>query len=157
MINGSVVKVIANIPPILNKEVITMQNRVLVIFLAIALVMSMVAFTACGEDEEAPPPTTENDLEVFELNFAIGVPLPGAYGAFFESFGTDIERITNGRVKITNYFGGTLGSAAEQLEMLKSGAAHIIYHISPWSPGVFPLSELPALPFVCATPPSNFM
>ena len=135
-----------------------MKKKILLVFLAAMLVVSVVAFGACAEEEEAPTtPTTPTEPEVFELNFAIGVPLPGAYGAFFETFGTDIERITNGRVKITNYFGGTLGSAAEQLEMLKSGTAHIIYHIPPWSPGVFPLSELPALPFLCATPPSNFL
>jgi TRAP-type C4-dicarboxylate transport system substrate-binding protein len=133
-----------------------MKNRVLLLFLAIVMVVSMAAFTACAGEEEPTPTTpttpTEPEPEVYEWNFAIGAPLPGAYGAFFETFGTDIERITNGRIKITNYFGGTLGKATDQLEMLASGTAHIIYHIPPWTPGVFPLSELPALPFLAATP-----
>jgi TRAP-type C4-dicarboxylate transport system substrate-binding protein len=131
-----------------------MKNRVLLIFLALVLVVSMAAFTACGGEEEPTPttPTTPPEPEVIEFNFACPVPLTGSYGAFFESFGTDIERITNGRVKITNYFGGTLGAATDQLDMLKSGTAHIIYHTPSWSPGVFPLSGLPALPFLAATP-----
>jgi TRAP-type C4-dicarboxylate transport system substrate-binding protein len=123
-----------------------MRNKVLLIFLALVLIVSMAAFTACGGEEEPTPttpttPTTPPEPQVYEWNFAIPVPLPGAYGAFFETFGTDIERITNGRVKITNFFGGTLGKAPDQLEMLTAGTAHIIYHVPPWTPGVFPLRQ----------------
>ena len=131
-----------------------MKRRILLVFLAAMLVVSMAAFVACGEDEGTPTTPTGPSTEVYEWNLACGAPLTGSYLEFFESFSTDIERITNGRVKITNYFAGTLGSAADQLEMLNSGIAHIIYHVPPWSPGIFPLSELPALPFICATPTS---
>jgi len=128
-----------------------MKKRILLVFLAIMLVASLSAFGACGE-EEVTTTTPTTGTEVFEFNFACGAPLTGTYLEFIESFATDIERITNGRVKVTNYIGGTLGKAADQLEMLESGTAHIIYHIPPWTPGVFPLSELPALPFLCASP-----
>ena len=132
-----------------------MKKKILLALLAMVLVVSLAAFGACAEEEGAPV-EGEGPSQVFEFNFACPVPLTGTYGEFFESFGSDIERITNGRVKITNYFGGTLGGATEQLEMLESGTAHIIYHVPPWSPGIFPLSELPALPFVCATPTAIF-
>ena len=155
MINDAVVDMVVNIMRILYKEE-KMKNRILLVFLAMVLVVSLAAFGACAKEEETPTVEEEASTEVFEFNFACGVPLTGTYGEFFESFVSDIERITNGRVKITPYFGGTLGKAVDQLDMLESGTAHIIYHIPPWTPGVFPLSELPALPFLCASPTAIF-
>lgn len=132
-----------------------MKKKILLVFLAIMLVVSLAAFGACGEEEVAPTTPTIG-TEVFEFNFAGAIPAGGDYGAFWQAWADDIERLTNGRVKITIYFGGTLGPATDQLEMLKTGIAHIVYHVPPWTAGVFPLSEGASLPFVTPTPTAVF-
>jgi len=136
----------------------TMKNRILLIFLAVVLVVSLVAFAACKAEEEAPLVEEEEEAstEVFEFNYACPVAPAGDYFEKWQAWADDIERVTDGRVKITLYWGGALGAATDQLDMLESGIADIVYHCEAWTPGMFPLSQLPALPFLCATPTGVF-
>jgi len=43
-----------------------MKNRILLVFLAVALVVSLVAFAACAKEEEAPPVEEEEEEEVWQ-------------------------------------------------------------------------------------------
>jgi len=133
-----------------NKKLLTSIGGIFLI----CLLAVMLLLPACSEQapvEEEPPVVEEEPPQVFELKFAGAVP-SGLYEKEWSKFANDIEELTDGRVKITIYFDQTLGKATDQLDMLETGIADIIYHIPPWTPGVFPLSELPALPFICSTP-----
>jgi TRAP-type C4-dicarboxylate transport system substrate-binding protein len=130
------------------------KNRLLLILLAVVLVVSLVAFAAC-KAEEAPPVEEEPPLTTFEFKFAGAITPGGDYEAFWQSWCDDIARLTNNRVKIKIYFGATLGPAADQLKMLDTGVADIVYHVPPWTPGAFPLSEGASLPFLTPTPTST--
>lgn len=60
----------------------------------------------------------------------------------------DIEKRTNGKVKIKVYAGGALGKPQEQYGMAARGVADITWGILAYSPGKFPLATVVELPFM---------
>ena len=60
----------------------------------------------------------------------------------------DIEKRTNGKVKIKVYAGGALGKPQEQYDMAARGVADITWGILAYSPGKFPLATVVELPFM---------
>jgi TRAP-type C4-dicarboxylate transport system substrate-binding protein len=63
-------------------------------------------------------------------------------------WGDEIEKATNGKIKI-NYFGGaTLGAPPDHLDLVKKGTADIGWINPAFTPSVFPLTDIRNLPFL---------
>jgi len=85
----------------------------------------------------------------FDLNFAISDPgthyeVKGVY----EVWAKEVEKRTEGRVKINVYPGETLGKQVEQYDLILKGAAQLTILVGPQYPGRFPLTDVFNLPFL---------
>ena len=86
--------------------------------------------------------------KVYELNFShhMGMTTP-MHLRVFEPFKEDVEKFSNGRIKLTLYPGGALAGPKAGYDMLKKGAVDFIMFVPAYSPGVFPLCDIVSLPF----------
>jgi len=63
----------------------------------------------------------------------------------------EIEKRTNGRIKVQKFYGGALYSAKEQVEQIAAGTADFDPNwVSSYAPGLFPMMRLVASPFLFA-------
>lgn len=64
-----------------------------------------------------------------------------------EPLAKDIEKATEGRVKVTIYPGAALAKPADQFNAAATGIADIAFGVQGYTPGKFPLTSVLALPF----------
>jgi TRAP-type C4-dicarboxylate transport system substrate-binding protein len=60
----------------------------------------------------------------------------------------DVEKATDGRVKITVYPGGALSTAVQLYDTVKTGVADLVWFLQGYTPGKFPLTSVMELPFM---------
>lgn len=65
----------------------------------------------------------------------------------FEPFAEDVERLSNGLVKIKIYPGGSLGNPKTMVDAIKAGITDIGFFLPSYVPGRFPRSSVFELPF----------
>ncbi len=106
--------------------------------------------TATGSAPASSPAAAGG--KVYELKLSTPYP-PNATSIvkMFNPWAKAIENDTNGRVKITIYTAQSLGKAADQYEMLRSGVCDIAVIVTGLVPGAFPLSEITDLPGLFTT------
>lgn len=63
----------------------------------------------------------------------------------------EIERMSNGRIKIKFFPGGALGKTASHYDLAEKGLADISYHLHDYTPGRFPMTSVYSLPFMTPT------
>ena len=80
------------------------------------------------------------------LNFANFFPAPSPHSVMIEQWGKEIEKRTNGKVKITYFHGGTLAPAAQIYDSTVKGIADIGMSCFSYTRGKFPLTEVIDLP-----------
>lgn len=84
--------------------------------------------------------------KVISLDYSSYFPAGHRGSQLLEQWCREVEKRTNGRVKITFYPGGTLTPASQTFDSVQNGIADI-GHISPgYTRGRFPLSEVIELP-----------
>ena len=84
-----------------------------------------------------------------ELKWGHFVPTSHAMHAeVIDPLTKEIEKATEGRVKITIYPGATLAKPGDLYDSAVTGIADFVYTLPAYSPGKFPLSEGPELPFL---------
>ncbi|MBM4279114.1 MAG: TRAP transporter substrate-binding protein, partial [Deltaproteobacteria bacterium] len=84
-----------------------------------------------------------------ELKWGHFVPTSHAMHAeVIDPLTKEIEKATEGRVKITIYPGSTLAKPADLYDSVVTGIADFVYTLPAYSPGRLPLSEGPELPFL---------
>jgi TRAP-type C4-dicarboxylate transport system substrate-binding protein len=66
----------------------------------------------------------------------------------FEPWAEKIEKMTEGRVKVTMFSGGALGKASDHYSLAEKGIADIVYALQDYTPGRFPLTTVFELPFM---------
>lgn len=92
----------------------------------------------------APTLATAKELSL-SLHFGPKVGLvPGVYKPLAEQ----IEKATNGRVKVKIYYGGTLAKVKDAYNAVVKGIADMTYTQQAHTPGQFPLVHVIALPFM---------
>jgi TRAP-type C4-dicarboxylate transport system substrate-binding protein len=124
-----------------------MKNRYSVKSFLPLLIIVLGLLLVCSSATFAQSPAT--GPKPIELKFASFFPAGNAWVTFFESWGADLAKRTNNRVKVTMYNGGVLGSDAATISKnILSGVADI-GTVGQSSPGQFPvISVLPAsVPF----------
>ena len=82
-----------------------------------------------------------------ELSYAVFYPPAHKHTASAIEWSKDIEKRTNGRVKITVYSGGTLTPADKTYLGVIKGIADIGWSVAGYTKGRFPFSEALELPF----------
>lgn len=114
---------------------------------SIGLILALTAliFVAAPSQTAAKP---------IELSFAMHVPPKAApYHSAFVPWAKEVEKRTNGRVKIKFYISQTLVKARDSYDAVVTGIADISWVHFGWTPGRFPLSGVMELPYMV---PSTF-
>ena len=68
----------------------------------------------------------------------------GANSSAFKAIKADVEKATNGEVTVKIYYSQALGKAREHYEMALKGVADIACLMAGYTPGRFPISEIPS-------------
>jgi len=63
-------------------------------------------------------------------------------------WGTELEKRTNGKVKMEYYPAEALGKMAEMYDLVVSGVADLSLHFTGATPGRFPVTDVCQIPFV---------
>jgi TRAP-type C4-dicarboxylate transport system substrate-binding protein len=87
--------------------------------------------------------------ETIELKFAHAYsPKHPQQTMVFEPWAEKINKLTNGKVKVTFFPGGALGKAPDSYDLAKNGVADITYVLQDYNPGRFPMTSVIQLPFM---------
>jgi TRAP-type transport system periplasmic protein len=84
--------------------------------------------------------------KVITLKVANWFPIAHKQSALLESWGKDLEKRTNGRVKVNYYPGGTLVPAVQSYDAVTKGISDVGNHVIGYTIGRFPLTEVLDLP-----------
>ncbi len=89
-----------------------------------------------------------DDGKVYELKFSHHDPANGTKGTMFQKWADDINKASNGRLKITIYAGSTLGAAKDGLNMVSTGICDILWSYTGFFNKEFPATDVMSLPMV---------
>lgn len=92
--------------------------------------VAAVGLPGCGDDDDT-----------IELSYAVFFPPSHVQCKTAEAWAQEIEKRTDGRVKITLYPGGTLSKAPQTYQAVQDGVADIGMSCFAYTPGRFPLLE----------------
>lgn len=81
-----------------------------------------------------------------ELTYSIFFPAPHAQAVIATEWAKEVEKRTNGKVKITIFYGGTLTPANQCYDGVVNGLSDIGLSVLAYTRGRFPLSEVLDLP-----------
>ena len=84
--------------------------------------------------------------KIYEFNFACDDAATAPASAVFDEWVDEVFKASNGRIKITMYYGGVMGAAAEQLNLVETGAADMTHVGIGHYPGRFTLCEVFGIP-----------
>lgn len=69
-----------------------------------------------------------------------------------KAWGAELEKVTNGKVKVTYAFGGSMGAPGEYHDLVKNGIVDVALAVLAFGgPGRFPMIDAAALPFYIPT------
>jgi TRAP-type C4-dicarboxylate transport system substrate-binding protein len=119
-----------------SKKMLTFSG---IIGLVLLVVMVSSIFTACPAPTPTAKPTT---LVLTTHDLAISLYAEG----FFKPWIAEIEKRTEGRVKIEAHYGGELAPPADAYDAARTGSVDIAHFITQWVPGKFPIDDLVTLP-----------
>lgn len=127
------------------------------LLVVIAMVVIGLTPVACTNTTPPPAPTAPSPTpapvptpkETFELSFAHFVPPQADLIAdIAKPWADEVEKRTNGRVKIKFYPSGTLGTVKEMYDAVLGGTANISATHTGLLPGRFELMKVTELPFI---------
>jgi len=102
----------------------------------VALLAALFLIAACGDKDK----DGESEKPI-ELNYSIFFPATHLQAQTAEAWAEEVEKRTDGRVKITMYAGGTLTPAPQCYEGVVSGISDIGMSVFAYTRGRFPLLE----------------
>jgi len=113
-----------------------MKHRGLICsFVVLFVVSCMVAATAGFAQEKA-----------ISIKVSNWFPVGAGQDKLLKDWGTDLEKRTNGKVKVSYYAAGTLIPAPQSYDGVVKGIADVTQHVAGYTVGRFPLMELIDLP-----------
>jgi len=130
--------------------------------LALALIMAMT-LAACGEGsgtpaanagsatDSAPAAAAENigtSGKVYELNMACHDPSTAGQAAVLDQWVAGLEEASGGRLKITIYYGGSLGGPRDEVNLVETGAVDLCWNATAHNPNRFNTAEALCLPMI---------
>jgi TRAP-type C4-dicarboxylate transport system substrate-binding protein len=84
--------------------------------------------------------------KTISLNYANFFPAPHKNSVLVEQWCKEVEKRTNGRVKVTHFDGGTLSPAAQTYDAVVKGIADIGFSVLGYTRGKFPMMGIIDLP-----------
>ena len=90
--------------------------------------------------------TAYGQTKPIELNYSIFFPAPHKNAVLSTEWAKEIEKRTDGRVKITMFYGGTLTPADKCYDGVVKGISDIGFSVLAYTRGKFPLTEVSDLP-----------
>ncbi len=84
--------------------------------------------------------------KTISLNYANFFPAPHKNSVLVEAWCKEVEKRTNGRVKITHFPGGTLSPAAQTYDAVVKGIADVGFSVLGYTRGKFPMMGIIDLP-----------
>ena len=85
---------------------------------------------------------------VIRFKVADMTPASSDTGQILEWWSAEVEKATNGRVKVERYFAGSLVGAYEQLSSVKTGLIHVTPYYSGYHPDLAPLPLIGLMPMM---------
>lgn len=82
----------------------------------------------------------------YTLKVSNWFPVTHKQNILLENWGKDLEKRTNGRVKVNYYAGGTLVPAAQSYDAVTKGICDVSNHVLGYTVGKFPFTEVLDLP-----------
>ena len=85
-------------------------------------------------------------VKPIDLSYSIFFPAPHKHSVLANEWGKEIEKRTNGRVKVTMHYGGTLTPADKCYDGVMRGISDVGMSVCGYTRGRFPLTEVVELP-----------
>jgi TRAP-type C4-dicarboxylate transport system substrate-binding protein len=121
------------------------MKKYLSVMIQVIIVIGFI-FGVSFPDPVAAEPTAENPVV---LTFAYHAPPQASLTkAILEPWANDIEKATEGRVKIIRHPGGTLVKSADSYDAVATGLCDLAQIDPEENPGRFPLTAINSLPFL---------
>jgi TRAP-type C4-dicarboxylate transport system substrate-binding protein len=100
----------------------------------------------------APAFAQADSKKVYELTLGhhMGMSTP-MHTKVFVPFKEDIEKFSNGRIKLTLFPGGALAKPQDAYNMVTKGVMDFAMFVPVYTPGMFPLCDVVSLPFAIPT------
>ncbi|MEW6668555.1 MAG: TRAP transporter substrate-binding protein [Thermodesulfobacteriota bacterium] len=111
-------------------------------FFVVTGIFFLVVFSFTATMHAAEP------VKPIELRFSTFLPLETPVIGVWISYCKELERRSDGRVKVTFYPAESLGKAKDHYNMAVTGIADITTHIMGYTPGRFPQAEVLELPIL---------
>ncbi|MUK90818.1 TRAP transporter substrate-binding protein [Ornithinibacillus sp. L9] len=108
--------------------------------------IGMVVLAACGGES-----SSSSEGEEHELDFSHFFPPTHFMEEEIQTFASDLEEATDGRIKITSYPGAALAAPDEQFNAAATGSVDFALSVHGYTPGEFPLTSVMELPFMAET------
>jgi TRAP-type transport system periplasmic protein len=130
------------------------MKKVLVLALAIVMVVGLV-LAGCAAPATPPTPKTTPTptpapapAEVINLKFTHHDPPDGPGGKACADWASQLEKATNGKVKVTMYTAESLAKGKATVDAVLSGMADIGWSLTGFYAGRFPLYDLITMPTI---------
>lgn len=116
--------------------------------LAAVLFALTVGLVACGEDSSPEGEAASGTQEPVQLRFASYAPPSTVHSEALNWWAEEVEKRTNGAVKVELFFSESLLKGAEVLTGVGQGRADMGYSSDVYFPNELPLTNVVSLPFV---------
>ena len=125
------------------------------IFVAVCVSILFVVLMAGCASRPAPAPApapdgkpeTVSPGESINIRFSTWhVPASLECTTVWDPMLDELEKRSNGRIKITKYYGGALGAGPDHYDIVAEGLSDIGYFTATWTPGRFPLTDVLSMP-----------
>lgn len=95
------------------------------------------------------PTPTQPAGQVYTIRFSCQIPETGQWPQQVGiPFWKEVEKRSNGRIKVEQYYGQTLTKATDEWEAAKSGISDVGWAVHTYWPGMTPLGDVLQLPFL---------
>jgi len=106
---------------------------------SLVLCLSMVGFSSFIS-------SAHGQTKPIEMNYSVFFPAPHKHAVVAGEWAKEIEKRTDGKVKITVFYGGTLTPADKCYDGVVRGISDIGFSVFAYTRGKFPLTEVADLP-----------
>lgn len=121
------------------------QNSKIKVAIGCATLLLVVLFVFCFSTNGA----LAAEKKVFNWKFAHFVPSTSkGLGAFEKWFAREIEKRSNGQIKIEHYWSKELAGAKQMMMAVKNRVADLVSHFASYTPSQTPFMAMPMLPFL---------
>jgi len=126
-----------------------MKKFTLMLILLVVVLLASLVFIGCPAPSPAGEAEEEKAPETFNLTAASHLGPNQVPTIMLRRWAEEVEQRTGGKVKTKVFDSETLCSGKDTIEMLGSGTCDVALLALPYFPGMFPMTEVVSLPFIC--------